>query len=210
MSKISYAVIALKLSEADSVIRELRANQMAGIADWLEQRKDSFYGRRSEDWKPFMGMTINQLLNARSADYKSETHLIEALDSNFTNINILVKSKIEVFFIDIFALFLQRYKDLASRLDLYLADSNRKCCLVMPYGLTDDSSFIITAYRQVWRAVSGAYLEGLFHPTVLRADDITHLRNYLLTLPRLEDSPIPENVNEMKQRYGQTTQKPNF
>jgi hypothetical protein len=208
MSRIAYAVIALKRNEVDSVVRELKAKNMNAIAVWLDQRKDTIYGRRSEDWKPFMGQTISQILNPPPFnDYRSETNLIDAIDEEGTNINILVNSKIEVFFVDIFALFFQRYKLLASRLDLYLSET-RKCCLVMPYGLTDDSSFIISAYNQVWRAVSSAYLNGVFHPTLLRADDLTHLRNYVLTLPRLEDSPIPDNIKQMSQRFGPALQKP--
>lgn len=208
MSMISYAIIALKLNEVDNVVNELRANKMPAIADWLDQRRNDLYGRRSVDWKPFNGQTVDQLLNSQSNDYRSETNLIDALDDRSTNYRILVRSKIEVFFIDIFALFFEKYRILAGRLDLYLADSNRKCCLIMPYGMSDDSNFIIAAYSGLWSAVSEAYLQGSLHPIVLRADDLTHLRNYILTLPRLEDSPNPENLDQMKQRYGQTTQKP--
>lgn len=208
MAKILYAVIALKRNEVDAVLAELNSQRMHGIANWLDNRKDDLYGRRSDDWKPFNGKTVDELLNASSNDYQSSTHLIDAIKQDLSNTYILNRSRIEIYFIDIFALFFQRYKALAGKLDMYMAEGGRKGCLVMPYGLSDDSSFIMTAYNSVWSAVANAYLEGALHPIVLRADDLTHLRNYILTLPRLEDSPIPDNINQMNQRYGPPTQKP--
>jgi hypothetical protein len=208
MAKILYAVIALKRTEVDAVIAELKTQRMQGIADWLDKRKDNLYGRRSEDWKPFKGVTVDELLNASSDDYQSSTSLIDAIKPDLSNTYILNRSKIEIYFIDIFALFSPRYKALAGKLDLYMAEGGRKCCLVMPYGLSDDSGFIMTAYSSVWSAVVNAYLEGSLHPIVLRAEDLTHLRNYILTLPRLEDSPAPDNIRQMEQRYGQAAHKP--
>jgi hypothetical protein len=210
MSYISYAVIALRLHEADLVVSQLREDKKNGIADWLNARKYALYGASAEDWKPFDGKTIRQLLNTDDAEtYHSETHLIDALNQNLTNTKILVQSRIEIFFVDVFALFCAWHRRLADKLDLRLADTNRKCCLVMPYGLSDDCSFILGTYGQVWGGVVEAYLQGFLHPIVLRADDVTHLRNYLLKLPRLAEEPDEEKGRAIDSRFGRGS-KPQF
>jgi hypothetical protein len=211
MAHISYAVIALKRNEVPPVIEHLKANGMKAIADWLDARKDLLYSTQTDDWKPFSNMTVGQLLNSNEDDdYFSETRLIDELDTKLSNMRILVNSGIEIFFFDVFALFYERYKKLAGRLDLALSDTGRKCCLVMPYGLSEDSNYFFTTYSEVWVTVEEAYKQGFLHPLVLRADDLTHLKNYLLKLPRLDEKPKPGKVSAMKEIFGEEREKPRF
>lgn len=204
MSYIPYAVIALKLAQVETVVKRLKSEHMNGIADWLDARKDTLYGASIEDWKPFDGHTVDQLLNTDEDDetYHSQTQLIDALDEDLTNTRILVRSGIELFFVDVFSLFSDWHKTLASKLDFGLADTNRKCCLIIPNGLSDDSRFVLKTYGNVWESVTQAYLEGFLHPIIFRAEDITHLRNYLITLPRASEEPYKEAVQEVDRRFG--------
>lgn len=205
MSHISYAVIALKRSQVNAVVARLQADGRKSIADWLDARKDALYGPHTEDWRPFGGLTVGELLNPGGEDvYSSETHLIDALNRELSNTAILVRSGIEVFFIDVFALFSDWHRALAGKLDIALSEKG-KCCLVMPYGLSTDCEHFFTTYNAVCNGVVGAYVQGFFHPLVLRADDLTHLRNYLLTIPRPGESPDREKARAVDEMYGAGT-----
>lgn len=188
MSKILYAVIALRNDEVDGVVTELRAKGMREIAAWLEARKDSLYGVRSDDWKPFNTQTVGQMLNAGGRDFQSQTNLIGAINTSFSNLDIVLEAGISIYFIDVFALFLERYKDLANRLDARLADSE-KCCFILPVGLTDDCERLISACSEPWPTVFNYYSRGIQHRIALRAADLTHLRNYWLR--RVSGGPNP-------------------
>lgn len=210
MPRISYAVVALKRNQVDVVIRRLRDRRLNATAAWLDAHKDALYGDRTEDWKPFGEQTVPELLNSEEDYvYYSETHLIDALDEELTNTKLLVKSGIEIFFIDVFALFLDWHNKLAAKLDLMIANNDQKCCLVMPQGLSGESTAILASFGAIWGGVAEAYLQGAVHPIVMRPDDLTHLRNYLLALPRSEEEPDKKKLREMDTRYG-SKGKPEF
>jgi hypothetical protein len=181
---------------------------MKTLAQWLHERGDGLYGNTRDDWKPFDGKTMGELLG-KGGVYHSETHLIDALDEELSNRAILVRSGIEVFFVDVFALFSDWYKRLASMLDLMIADTDKKCCLIVPYGLSDDANFVLTAYAATWGGVVEAYLQGALHPIILRADDLTHLRNHLLRLPRPGKEPQEQKIQQMDAAFGNKP-KPQF
>jgi hypothetical protein len=200
MAKISYAIVALRLHEVETVIDALQAKKLTRLIQWLQDNKNAVYGATAENWKPFNSKTIHQLLNEEDDSYKSETHLIEQLDDDCSNLGILVKSGIEIYFVDVLALFFGRYRKIAERLDWGLAEGTRKWCVVMPNGLSEEALAVMSNYGNVCAAVTEAYLRGNSHPVIFRADDLMHVRNNLLML--LGDRPDPNAARQMDDRYG--------
>jgi hypothetical protein len=145
--------------------------------------------------------------NDRDEIYNSETHLLEALNPGLTNTGILVNARIEVYFIDVFALYSDWHRALASKLEVALSEKG-KCCLVMPYGLSRDCEHFFATYNEVCNGIVQAYTQGFFHPLVLRADDLTHLRHYLLTIPRPGESPDPEKGRTVDNNWGKGSGSP--
>lgn len=207
---IRYAVIALKREHVDDVVDQLGVLGMNVVADWLEKEKGDLYGANMEDWKPFNGVSVDSFLleGAQEEIFYSETPLMDNLKEDFSNTSTLVGAEIELFFLDVFALFSDWHQKLALRLDLSLADRDKKCCLVIPYGLSDVSP-VLTQYRRVWANVVKGYLDGQFCPLVLRSDDLTNLKRFLPRLPRLGARPNQERANEMGSNWG-TGNKPAF
>jgi hypothetical protein len=207
MASIHYAVIALKRPEVEQVIAQLNAGEMKAIAGWLDARKEIIYGKKekdweTEDWMPFNGKRVCDLLNSDKTSYYSETHMLDELNEDLSNKGILNDLKIDIYFFDVFALFHDRGKKLAGMLDTKFADSpDVKCCLVMPYGLSDDCNYFFTTYSKVCNGLETAYKQGFFHPLVLRADDLTHLRNYLLK--QLPEEAEGNKGQQIDMRHGQ-------
>jgi hypothetical protein len=200
----------LKRAHVDDVVEQLGALGMRRVADWLDAEKNSLYGPRMENWKPFMGQSVDSFLleGAQDEIFYSETPLMDGLRDDFGNFYTLANAEIELFFIDVFALFSQWHKNLAIRLDLALAVPETKCCLVIPYGLSEVSP-VLTQYGQVWASVRQGYLQGQFCPIALRSEDLTNIKKFLPRLTRLGARPNPEKGNEMDNRLG-TGPKPGF
>src|SRR5882724_11033200 len=199
MADLFYAVIALKNSDIDEVVAKLNAQKLDAIAQWLTQKKGLFYGKRNEDWKPFNGRTIYQLVN-ETKGYQTQTNLIEALDEQANNISIVRKSPIKVYFIDVFALFVDKYVNLANKVDFHVADCGQ-CCLLMSYELPRDmQDQLIGTYCSVWKEVCNTYREGNLHRIAMRIDDLRNFRNYLLKLFGPVDAPTPVADRELDGR----------
>jgi hypothetical protein len=190
MADLFYGVIALKNSEVDEVIKRLGERNLTALAQWLTKKKDLAYGKRNEDWKPFNGQTISQLIN-ETVGYQTQTSLIDRFDLNVRNYRIVRSSPIRVYFIDIFALFLEKYSDLVDKLDSLIAE-NRECCLVMSYELPSASQDeLIETYRGIMSEVYDAYLLGKLHRIAMRAEDLRNFRNYLLETFGEKELPNP-------------------
>jgi len=199
MADLFYGVIALKNSEVDEVVEKLNERKLTALATWLAQKKDLSYGRRNEDWKPFNGQTISQLIN-ETTGYQTQTSLIDKFDLLVKNYKIVRSSPIRIYFIDVFALFLDKYSDLADKLDSLIAE-NRECCLVMSYELPSTSQDeLIKTYCSVMSEVYDAYLLGRLHRIAMRADDLRNFRNYLLETFGREDLPNPAAESEVTER----------
>jgi hypothetical protein len=209
---IKYAVIALKATHVDSVVSQLKDLGLQRISDWLSAERNSLYGPRMEDWKPFHGQTVESLLHdeAQGEIFISETPLMDNLNQNLTNTDTLVDAEIEMFFLDVFALFSNWHKDLATRIDNLLADNpDRKCCLVIPYSLSEEVTHVLTKYGEVWASVVKGYLLGHFCPVVIRAEDMVNLKKFVPRLPRPGSLPNQVRGNAVDQTFG-TGKKPNL
>lgn len=202
---IRYAVIALKRNHVDAVVDQLTDIPMPFVANWLQQQKMTLYGNTMEDWKPFNGQTVDEFLDGEyeGETFYSETPLFDSLRDDLSNTPILVGAQIELFFLDVFALFSTWHQRLAERLDISIADNrDKKCCLVIPNGISTEMTQILQKYGQVWSNVVQGYLHGNFCPIILRADDLTNLTRFLPRLPRLGERPNPARGDEMAQNWG--------
>lgn len=205
---IRYAVIALKQVHVDAVIFQLRQLGMQGVANWLGQERQALYGQGMEDWRPFNGQSVDEFLQDEGETFYSETPLMDNLRDDLSNMNILVGADIELFFLDVFALFSHWHQQLALRLDAAIADNrDKKLCLVIPNSISTELNHILTRYGQVWTNVVQGYLLGHFCPLILRADDLTNLRQLIPRIPRLGEQPNQARGEAVDQRYG-TGRKP--
>ena len=205
MADLFYGVIALKSRDVTSAVDELKAQNLKEIADWLSANHAGFYGKRNEDWKPFNGQTIGELIN-ETGGYQSQTNLLDRVQNDMSNVRII--RPIKVLFIDVFALFLQKYVAIARRGVDYDMAENGRCCLMiptnLPYAMQDQ---LLGAYCMVWQDVCNAYREGKLHRIVLRVDDLKNFRNYLVTLSRAKDTPSKTAVEQVSKRFPYETKE---
>jgi hypothetical protein len=209
MAKIFYAVIALKNSEVAAVAKELEVRKMEPIANWLRANKDLLYGAGREDWKPFMDdESIRDFLEAEPKVYKSATSLIEKIDDDASDISVLLDQSVDLYVIDVFALFLKKYTNLAGKLDFAFAQTKTKCCLIIPYRISKDFHAIhdslVDSYVKLWNTVYKAYKMGSLSRTVLGPDDLRNFRQYLVS-QYPDDQPNPATMQQVNKVLGEPT-----
>ena len=205
MADLFYGVIALKNGDVTSVVDQLKAQNLKEVADWLNANYAGFYGKRNEDWKPFNGQTISELIN-ETKGYQTQTNLLDQLTNDARNISII--RPIRVFFIDAFALFLPKYVKMAERVDYHIAE-NGQCCLLIPAGLPRAiQDQLLGTYCLVWSEVCNSYRQGNLHRVAMRVDDLQNFRNYLLKLFGAEDSPSMVAEQELNKRFQYQTKEP--
>ena len=209
MAKIFYAVIALKNSEVAAVAKELESRKMEPIAKWLLTNKDLLYGAGREDWKPFMDNdSIRDFLEDDPKVYKSATSLIDKIDDDAADISVLLDQSVDLYVIDIFALFLKKYMKLAGKLDFAAAKTATKCCLIIPYRISKDfhqiHDSLVDSYIKLWNTVYKAYKMGSLSRTVLGPDDLRNFRQYLVSLYP-DDQPNPATLQQLNKRFGEPT-----
>jgi hypothetical protein len=197
MPNLRYAVIALKKNEVDQVVTQLTGSPLDPIAQWLKQRKESFYGPGNEDWKPFNGQTIDALIN-ETQGYSNQTNLVHDFKTKDKNYDVV--SPIRVYFIDAFALFLDKYAALVTKLDALLAVQNQ-CCLVISYDWPRDiQDGALGRYTDVMSEVCDKYRKGRLHRIAMREDDLKNFRNYLFNTLGQEDLPAAAKEVQIKER----------
>ena len=213
MPSLRYAVIALKQKEVEQVITKIeglkaalppnedtKALQLDDLAKWFKENGDAFYGKTNEEWKPFNGQTIDELIN-ETAGYSRQTNLIEKfnlIDKNYT-----VVDPIRVYFIDVFALFLDKYNKLADKMDSQFAKQNQ-CCLIIPYRWPDNiQDVVLGTYAETMSLVYDAYLKGKLHRIAMRVEDLKNFRNYIVNTLGEEDRPSDAAEAQIKQRLPQ-------
>jgi hypothetical protein len=213
MPSLRYAVIALKQKEVEQVITKMeglkaalpadqkaKALQLGDLMTWFKENGDAFYGKTNEEWKPFNGQTIDELIN-ESAGYSRQTNLIEKF--NLLEENYDVVDPIRVYFIDVFALFLDKYNKLADKMDYHLAKENQ-CCLIIPYKWPDAiQDTVLGTYAKTLRMVYGAYLQGKLHRIAMRVEDLKNFRNFIVNTLGEEDRPSDAAEAQIKQKLPQ-------
>jgi hypothetical protein len=193
--KIHYAVIALTKTNVEDVIHILEEQTgNDNVIKWLKENKSNVYGDLLEDWRPFrsektQGDKIQEIIECDRQDYHSETHLVAKYFENPSEAPDL--SHIDVFFIDIFSMYLPTYKELAKRTDFaFCSAQNNKCCFLLDYTLPHIVQMEMEKlYNISWQFVSSRYRNGCLHRMAARIDDLTNFRNYLITLAENQDLP---------------------
>jgi len=188
-TKIHYGVLALTGKTVEEVICLEKQKGHDAIVKWLNENKMRIYGNLPEHWRPFGGDKIQNIIEQNPVDYHSETQLIashfegdpEALDL----------SGIDVFFIDIFSMYLAQYNKLASDSDqLFCSGQNNKCCFLIDYTLPYDiQKELEKNYKEFWPRVSKRYSDGCLHRVAARIDDLNNFRNYLVSMTENQDVP---------------------
>lgn len=189
---IYYAVIALKAEEVEDVISSLDEKGLTDLSEWLADHKDAIYGELPEDWKPFEDKSISEIIEeSETKSYKCQTKSISDLDEDCTNTDVL--SGINVFFIDVFAMYLQKYKNLATKVDhafRYAGES--KCCLLMNYTLPVNlQDKLEKQYCSTWNQVLKEYEKGSLHRVVARVNDLNNFKNFVKHYLENEEHPSP-------------------
>jgi hypothetical protein len=196
---IYYAVIALKDTEVDLVAGDLKTQGMQPLADWLTANKSVLYGPERVDWKPFMDKVSIFDFLAEMPVYQDVTWVIdEKIDDDASDVTILLEQPIHLYIIDFFALFLRKYQELARAIDGLVAQAEGKCCLIIPYGMSDElrtsHTSLVKSFNQSWKLVYKAYTElGSLSRTVVLPDEMRNLRKYLANL-----EPTEANAQTMR------------
>ncbi len=178
-----------KKEDTKNILEDIKV--IGSLVHWLENKKDIIYGDLPDDWKPFGNNKITDIVEQGTDRYKSDMKLIPLLNEECTNIRIL--KRVQVFFIDIFAMYTYKYKMLATRLDFSCYNSRlRNCCFLINYELPfEGQNHLEKIFQEFWPSVSDEYKEGCLHRVVLRTEDLENFKNQLKNhLPTL-DIPHP-------------------
>jgi hypothetical protein len=189
---IYYAVIALKAEEVEDVISSLNEKGLTDLSKWLVKHKDSIYGELPEDWKPFEDKSISEIIEENETKcYKCQTKSISDLDEDCANTDVL--SGINVFFIDVFAMYLQKYQKLAIRVDhAFRHAEESKCCLLMNYALPVNlQDQLEEQYSSTWNQVLKEYEKGSLHRVAARVNDLNNFKNFVKYYLENEEHPSP-------------------
>ena len=199
MVDIYYAVISLTAEEVDDVIKSLDDKKLFGLSKWLADNKDSIYGELPIDWKPFEDKSISEIIQENDTkSYVCQTKIIsDIIDEDCTNLEHL--KDIEVFFIDVFAMYLQKYKNLAKTVDYAFRYAKEgKCCLLMNYKLPillQDQ--LEEQYRNTWSHVLKEYEKGSLHRVAARVNDLNNFNNIVKKYREYEDIPTDGSYNAL-------------
>ncbi|MCK4799093.1 MAG: hypothetical protein KAT05_17095 [Spirochaetes bacterium] len=159
-----------------------------------------------ENWKPFEGKKISEILEHEC--YECETHLFSEFE---TNGDTQVFLKIDIFFIDIFAMFVDKYKYFASRLDdRFFEGGQTKCCFFLNYVFPKDvQDQLEEVYKSNWHTVSEGYKKGALHRIVARIDDLKNFKNIIqIENLRKPDGPNLKNNDSLDELLGEPEKLP--
>ena len=175
---IYYAVIALTIEEVEYVISSLNERGLNELSDWLAKHK-KIYGDSPDNWKPFGDQTISDIIQDKQNCYICETPTIFKLHNDCSNTRII--RSIDVFFIDIFTMYIQKYKNLATRVDhSFMNASDSKCCFVINYTLQGNhQEELEKECTNIWNEVLEGYEEGYPHRIAARVNDLKNFKNFI-------------------------------
>lgn len=176
---IDYAVIALTVDNVEYVISSLNKNGLTELSQWLAEHKGEIYGKLPDDWKPFDNQTISDIIEDESNCYICETPKMSQLHEDCRNTKEI--RHIDIFFIDVFAMYLPKYQNFASRVDHSFMDaSDSKCCFVINYTLpTNHQKKLEDECINIWNEVLEGYEEGFLHRVVARVNDLKNFKNFV-------------------------------
>ena len=194
---IDYAVIALTVDDVEDVISSLNERGLTKLSQWLAEHKGEIYGNLPDNWKPFGDQTISDIIEDESNCYICETSIISQLQENCRNARIT--RHIEIFFIDAFAMYLQKYKNFALKVDHSFMDAyNSKCCFVINYTLPANlQKELENECIDLWNAVLEGYEEGYLHRVAARVNDLKNFKNFVKHCPKNKNQPTRGANTEM-------------
>lgn len=190
--KLHYVVLALTKDKAVEVIHKLEEQGKDKQAEWLLKNKGIIYGDLPEDWRPFNSEKIKDII-AENSIYQSETHQISRLDEDCGNYLGLGLREVQIYFIDVFAMYIEKYKKLAMLFDAHFCNAEKnKCCFLINYALPHDiQEELEKTYKQTWPSVAVGYRDGSLHRIAVRIDDLKNFKNYVksITAKELVEAP---------------------
>lgn len=197
---IDYAVIALTIDDVEDVISSLNDRGLTELSQWLTEHKDEIYGNLPDNWKPFGDQTISDIIKDESDCYICETSTISQLHENCKNARIT--RHIEIFFIDAFAMYRQKYKNFALIVDHSFMDAYfSKCCFVINYTLPANlQKDLENECIDIWNEVLEGYEEGCLHRVAARVNDLKNFKNFVKHCPK----------NKYKPTHGANTKMANY
>lgn len=231
--KIHYAVIALTkkdakdLIEAKGVIKGDLLNKHeceskieykieSEILRYIKDNYDLMYGDSPDDWKPFKGTdkSISEIImQISSGKFCSDTEYVHSklLDTNLTQL----LPNIEVLFIDIFALYMNKYAQFSIKAD-YACDRGERhiCCFVI--DLTSFSSIqseLIENHKaKLWPSVSYCHNEDTtgrcLNSVVYQITQLWNFINKLQPLFKSQGQPTIKNSNQAEITLGPYSKNP--
>lgn len=206
---IHYVIMALTIEEVDEVINELDKNKLIESAKWLEKNKKKIYGEFQEDWKPFCDKKIADIIADDSyhsnTEYMDQTELLSDFNSE-TNVKEHFEY-IRIFFVDIFALYLDKYIQLAHRCDGHFCNMHTSnCCFFINYTLPNEvQEELESMYKKTWPSISKEYINGSLHRMAVRVDDVKNFKNFLTRWPatlKEQYGPNPANLSRLSTECG--------
>lgn len=209
-NKIYYAVIALTKTQVEDLILEFNKKEgMKELADWLNENKDD-YDEQMENWKPFGDEKITDIIHKNADNYKSETLLIEKLDENCKNVYCLIE--INIYFIDIFALYLEKYNNFATRCDFAFCDAKKSiCCFLinnsLPHNIQEQ---LLNIHKEAWPSVSEGFENGSINGFAYRAAEVKNFKNQVLNLLTNEINPHPNTFKTVGQYFKPDRPRPDL
>lgn len=196
---IYYAIIALNKSQVGDVIQILRTENRHDLASWLDDNKDSIYGDFARDWKPFKDKKLTELIEETNC-YCSKTHKIKDLDIRCSNLDDI--SEVRVFFIDIFSLYIEKYRNLATRADLDYS-KYKNCCFLINYELSSkDQEYLEKKIENTWPNLYRGHNDGFLHRISARLNDVKNFKNYIYRTVENKDNADPRSNNAAEDFYG--------
>lgn len=207
--KISYATIALTIKDAEDLISKLMSETEKEVLDYLKDNYRLIYGESSDEWKPFgeSQKNISELIARDSTEeHISHTDYVsENLNLNMTEL----LSGVEVLFIDMFALFLDKYSLFSIKAD-YACDkgTRHKCCFIinsaLPQGLVNK---LLKKKQELWPSVSHCYTRGCRSNGIIYGiNDLDNFKNNLQELSEGQGEPSAKNYEQINKTFGQSAE----
>jgi hypothetical protein len=170
---INYAVAAPTVGDVSRLAGLIRAKGENELADWIGANGKHVYGASADNWAPFLGDTIEEIVSRSGVEALSLTESLEKAAVDPTRASGVIGS-VDVYFLDLFAFFMDRYGGLASRFDLHLStDISGKCCFLICYKLSPDlQDRLVLSMQSTWCSVCDSYKRGSMHRIAAREEDV--------------------------------------
>ena len=182
------------------------------ILNYLRNNYHLIYGESPDDWKPFIGIdqSVSELIDQGSVEehFSYTAYVNEHLNINLTEL----LSGIEVLFIDLFALYLDKYSQFSIKAD-YACDRGvkHKCCFLIDMAsLSGFQNKLLSKKDEIWSSVSHCYTKGCQSNRIIYGiHDLYNFKNYLTNLPENQGEPSAKNYAQANKMFGPLAENQN-